>query len=106
VAHAARLGLRWAVIHADLPLVTVEDLAAFFGAMAGGAAIAPSHDGGTNVIGAGLAEFRFQYGPGSFHRHLAAVPGARVVCRPNLALDLDTPRDLERAQLLGSPSDL
>ena len=92
---AARRGMRWAIVHADLPLATSEDLSAVF---VTAPAIAPSRDGGTNVIvGAGTG-FPFSYGPGSFHRHLAAAPGARVVTRPGLALDLDTPGDLARAR--------
>ena len=41
----------------------------------------------------------FAYGPGSFHRHLAAVSGGpvRVVVATATALDLDTPDDLAAA---------
>ena len=88
-------GLRWAVVHADLPLVSAKDLAAVF--HAGTAAIAPSYDGGTNIITGIVTEFPFAYGPASFHRHLAAAPGLRVISRPGIAYDLDTPADLAHA---------
>lgn len=91
----------WAVVHADLPLMTVADLAAAWRA-ADPAVLAPSVDGGTNLI-AGSGPMRFAYGPGSFHRHLAARPGASVVTRPGLALDLDTPEDLAAVLALGAP---
>lgn len=91
----------WAVVHADLPLVTVADLAAAWRGAAP-AVLAPSVDGGTNLI-AGAGPMRFRYGPGSFHRHLATMPGASVVTRPGLALDLDTPGDLAAVLALGAP---
>jgi 2-phospho-L-lactate guanylyltransferase len=96
-AEADRRGLRWCIIHADLPLVTPADLAAVFAAAHGGPVLVPSHDGGTNLVSASGPSFPFAYGPASFHRHLAAAPTARVVINPRLALDLDTPRDLARA---------
>ncbi len=93
VATATGRGCRWAIVHADLPLATVEDLTAVFSASAGAVSLAPTHDGGTSVI-AGFGPFPFAYGPASFHRHLASAPGAVVVSRPGLAHDLDTPDDL------------
>lgn len=93
--HATRRSRPWAIVHADLPLVSSADLAAVFEAARDGCAIAPSYDGGTNVLAHRGDDLRFAYGPGSFHRHLAAAPGAAVVIRPGLAFDLDTPEDLE-----------
>ncbi len=84
----------WAILHADLPVVGPADLAAAW--RHDGPVIAPSRDGGTSLIAA-TGAFRFSYGPGSFHRHLARMGGAAVVVRLGLALDLDTPADLERA---------
>jgi 2-phospho-L-lactate guanylyltransferase len=86
--------LAWAILHADMPLVTAASLAA---ALAGpGPKIAPSYDGGTNLlVGTGPA-FPFAYGPGSFARHLRAAPAARVVIDHHLACDLDRPEDLAR----------
>ena len=94
---AAVRSLSWAVVHADLPLVTANDLAEVFGSLAAsGIAIAPSHDGGTNVLAGTAADFSFGYGPGSFHRHLRRAARARVVARPGTAFDLDTAADLDR----------
>jgi 2-phospho-L-lactate guanylyltransferase len=90
---------RWAVVHADLPLVTAADLAAAWQTSAGQVAIAPAHDGGTSLV-AGSGPFRFSYGPGSFHRHFRNAPGAAVLVRPGLALDLDTVADLDVALAL------
>ncbi len=83
----------WAFLHADLPLLTVDDLTVAWEALAAGAILAPSHDGGTSLIG-GRRPTSFSFGPGSFQRHLASVPTAKVICRPGLALDLDTAEDL------------
>ena len=84
----------WAVLHADLPLLHHDDLGvALAAADEVGWAIAPSSDGGTSFL-AGIGDFPFSYGSGSFHRHLAAHPGAAVVVRRGLAVDLDTPADL------------
>ncbi len=84
----------WAVLHADLPLLGADDLAtALAAADRTGWAVAPSSDGGTSLV-AGEGPFGFTYGPGSFQRHLAARPGAAVVVRRGLAVDLDTPADL------------
>lgn len=101
-AEADRRGLLWCVIHADLPLVTPDDFAAVFGEARSRPVLAPSHDGGTNVIAGSGPSFPFAYGPGSFQRHLAAVPTASVLVRPRLALDLDTPRDLAVALALAT----
>lgn len=97
VARAGEAGVPWAILHADLPIVGIGDLTRAFADGRRGWVLAPSHDGGTNLIAGPGLDFPFSYGPGSFRRHLGAVPGARVVSRPGLALDLDTPRDLARA---------
>jgi 2-phospho-L-lactate guanylyltransferase len=101
-AEADRRGLGWCIVHADLPLVTAADLAAVLAVARSGPVLVPSYDGGTNLIAATGRSFPFAYGPGSFHRHLAAVPTASVLVRPRLALDLDTPRDLEVALALAT----
>ncbi len=94
----------WAVLHADLPLVRPADLAAAWEADAP-AVLAPSRDGGTSLF-LGSGPMRFAYGPGSFTRHLARAPGAAVVVRPGMALDLDTPADLAAVLSLGAPPGL
>jgi 2-phospho-L-lactate guanylyltransferase len=98
---AAGMGVPWALVHADLPLAAAADFSAVFEIAVERPVIAPSYDGGTNVLTGTGADFPFSFGPGSFQRHLAHIPHAQVVCRAGLAMDLDTPRDLEMA--LSSP---
>jgi 2-phospho-L-lactate guanylyltransferase len=104
VKEAGRDGSDWLILHADLPLIARADIAAAIDRYrAGRYVIAPSYDGGTGLI-MGSGAFPFSYGPGSFHRHLRAAKGnADVVIRSGLALDLDTPRDLEAAIGHGMP---
>ncbi|NNF69733.1 MAG: 2-phospho-L-lactate guanylyltransferase [Acidimicrobiia bacterium] len=103
---AARAGVHsaagspWMVIHADLPALDVADLTALTDA--GPGAIAPSHDGGTSAVTGISDDIEFSYGPGSFHRHLAAHPTLAVVCRPGLAYDLDDTADYDVIVTLGS----
>lgn len=93
-------GRPWMIVHADLPLVTPEDIRTAAAVLEnGGSPIAPSDDGGTSLIG-GHGPFRFSYGPGSFHRHLARAVEPVVIVRRGLALDLDGPRDFEAAASL------
>jgi 2-phospho-L-lactate guanylyltransferase len=96
VAAAAALGKPWIIGHADLPLLTVDEVTDAAEAAATGMFLAPSYDGGTSAIGGPTDGFPFSYGPGSFRRHLAASRG-RVLWRLGFALDLDEPIDLEVA---------
>lgn len=100
--HVATLGSEpWLVLHADLP--AVDETAVRLVADAADlrlTALAPSLDGGTNVL-ASTGPFPFAYGPGSFHRHLAASPGATVVVDPRLALEVDTPAHVRTLGTLG-----
>lgn len=92
----------WLVIHADLPAIDANDLRAAMQSVGSGWVLAPSHDGGTSLIGGMGRVFPFRYGPGSFRRHLAAVSGgATILIRPGLALDLDRPWDLNALEQLG-----
>jgi 2-phospho-L-lactate guanylyltransferase (CobY/MobA/RfbA family) len=95
----------WIVVHADLPAVTAADFAFAKGALDRGTVLAPSHDGGTSLVGGTGHSFPFRYGPASFRLHLAAVRGqATVIVRPGFALDLDRERDVavfQRLALLG-----
>lgn len=88
----------WIIVHGDLPLLegaTMTDTRAILDA--GGSIIAPSRDGGTNLLGA-TDPIRLSYGPGSFHRHLAALSGrARVYVDIKTLIELDTPADLSAA---------
>ena len=92
----------WLVVHSDLPAITIEDLAAAKERVRYGTVLAPSHDGGTPLIGSTGNSFPFRYGPGSFRAHLSAVRGnASILIRPGLALDLDRPSDLGDLTELG-----
>lgn len=92
----------WMVVHADLPVVRVEDIVAAARLADRTTVIAPSRDGGTSLIGGSGEPPPFRYGPGSFHRHLSAFRGrAIVLVRAGLALDLDRPWDLTALHRLG-----
>ena len=93
-------GEPWIVAHADLPLVTARALDRVVEGMESGSVLVPSKDGGTSII-ARRGPFRFAYGPGSFHRHLAADPSAIVITIPELSVDLDSARDLTTLSSLG-----
>ena len=97
IFEAARRQRVWAIIHADLPLITPAALTPVFAAAEWELILVPSHDGGTNVIAGHHTSFRFAYGPASFHTHMANYPQARVMQYPQLAIDLDTEADLIRA---------
>ncbi|MEA2003126.1 MAG: 2-phospho-L-lactate guanylyltransferase [Actinomycetota bacterium] len=99
-SEAARRQRCWAIIHADLPLITPTGLSTVFALAERNLVIVPSHDGGTNVIAGKGTAVSFSYGPASFHRHLARYPQARIVTSPELGLDLDTGLDLTRAAAL------
>lgn len=91
------------ILHADLPAVSSDDIAALIERGARGIAIAPDrHATGTNAIALARAEqFPFAFGPYSFARHQALAGGqAQIVTRPGLALDIDTPEDLALAEAL------
>ncbi|MEN8041078.1 MAG: NTP transferase domain-containing protein [Actinomycetota bacterium] len=94
-AHAVSImgGRPWIMLHADLPLVTGNALTCVAAASALSTVLIPSHDGGTNVI-ASTGPFPFSYGVGSFHRHFAAAPDARIIVMPELSIDIDTPQQL------------
>jgi 2-phospho-L-lactate guanylyltransferase len=104
-AVASADGRPWMIVHADLPSVTAGDIRTAASLALAGTVLAPSHDGGTSLIGGLQRSFPFRYGPGSFGRHFAAVGGrATVLVRPGFALDLDSPRDLEAFRTLGYPA--
>lgn len=91
----------WVVAHADLPFVTVEALTEVVECASTGVVLVPSVDGGTNAIG-GTGSFPFSYGPGSFHRHLAVVPNAKVLPSRALSVEVDTPIHLMATGIAGS----
>ncbi len=99
IATAVADGQPWLVLLADLPLVSAADLGAVLTPLVTGRfVLAPSFDGGTNALG-GWGPFPFSYGPGSFHRHLAAARrrAPSIVVRTGLVFDVDEPSGLEQA---------
>ncbi len=87
------------VIHADLPLLTPDDVAALLAPDAP-VVIAPDGAGsGTNalVLGADVHDFVFRFGVGSCAAHYAEAAAlglaTAVVQRSGTATDLDTPAD-------------
>ena len=84
----------WLFVHADLPAVTASSLGAVAELARRSTVLAPSMDGGTNLI-AHNGPFPFSFGEGSFHRHLAAVPDATVVASAALSIEVDTPVHLD-----------
>lgn len=92
----------WMIVHADLPALSVEDIAAAARLAEWTRVIAPSRDGGTSLLGSNGDPPPFCYGPGSYRRHLSALRGqATTLLRPGLALDLDRPWDLAALHRLG-----
>lgn len=89
------------VVPADLPLATAADLDAVCeaGSEAPCVVVVPTHDGGTGALLRRPSDVvGTAFGPGSaaVHLGLAAEAGVRSVRLdlPNLAFDVDTPRDL------------
>lgn len=94
---AEQSGSDWIVLHSDLPLLAVSDVAALSAPLdAGRTVISPSADGGTSAIGAG-GSMDFSFGLSSFHRHLKMLGDPVIVARPGLLLDIDAPADLRAA---------
>ena len=88
------------VLNADLPCATPGDLRRLAEATPpGGLALVEAEDGTTNALAlSSAALFAPVYGPGSAARFRSLAPEAVSVELPNLALDVDTLGDLERAQ--------
>lgn len=86
------------VLHADLPLLRVEEVEALLAAASfTGAAIAPDrHATGTNALAiADGRDIRFAFGPDSLEQHKALLGAdVRIMQRAGLAFDLDTPNDI------------
>jgi 2-phospho-L-lactate guanylyltransferase len=90
-----------AVVAADLPLVTPEEIRAFVSATpAHGLAIARAGDGGTNAISmrppGGVSTHFGEPGSAAVHERAACLAGgdAHVLDLAGLAFDIDTPEDL------------
>jgi len=99
------------ILPADLPLLSAEALRQLIteSKTEPFLAIAPDrHEDGTNALLVHPPDLiRYAFGAHSFQRHItqARQAGARArICRlPELALDVDTPEDLERYRVLFSP---
>jgi 2-phospho-L-lactate/phosphoenolpyruvate guanylyltransferase len=89
------------ILSSDLPAVTADDIRAV--AEGAGVALAPDRAGsGTNALWRNpAAAIALAFGAGSrrAHEDLARASGVpfRLVTRPGLALDVDTPQDLDAA---------
>jgi 2-phospho-L-lactate guanylyltransferase len=103
--HAAERGARSIVmLSADLPHVTTADVAALRSAMAEtpGCVIAPDEqEQSTNALALAQPDPDFfQFGPGCFQAHITAAKArnlpVRILRRPGLAVDLDTPESYRR----------
>jgi 2-phospho-L-lactate guanylyltransferase len=101
--------LRYAVVHADLPLASSLDVVLGDGG-APIAVIVPDHrDDGNPVLSLPTAvSFTFAYGPGSAARHTAEAERhsltVRIVRDPALAFDVDIADDLTALEVLRHPS--
>ncbi len=93
------------VIHADLPFLSPDDIAALLAAAErDGAGIAPDRHGtGTNALALTRpGPFPFAFGPDSCAQHKRSMDGAMaIVDRDGLAFDLDMPDDLAEASRRG-----
>lgn len=91
------------VIPADIPLIEAGDICAIYeSAPATGTVLVPSADQrGTNaVLRRPAALFALRFGNDSFLPHLSAAIAAHKTCvvlsLPRIALDIDTPEDLQQ----------
>ena len=92
------------IIHADLPLLARADVEALLdAAMHSGTAIAPDrHDRGTNALACRAgAMIQPRFGPDSFALHLGQAPECAIIRREGLAIDVDTPEDIELVEVAG-----
>jgi len=85
------------VVHADLPLLTPDDVRALLEAAVQGAALATDRAGqGTNALA--IADGRplaLRFGANSRARHCVQYPDMAVIQREGLMADLDTPGDAQ-----------
>jgi 2-phospho-L-lactate/phosphoenolpyruvate guanylyltransferase len=92
------------VIHADLPLLSADDIGALLGAAARhGATLATDRAGeGSNALAiADRRAFTFRFGPESRRLHAEQDPAMPVIERMGLMADMDTPEDLAFARAHG-----
>jgi 2-phospho-L-lactate guanylyltransferase (CobY/MobA/RfbA family) len=86
-----------AIVNADLPCATPQDVERLLAETPpGGLALVEADDGTTNALSLARAElFQPLYGPGSAERFRSSAP-SRVLAIDNLVDDVDTPEDLAR----------
>jgi 2-phospho-L-lactate/phosphoenolpyruvate guanylyltransferase len=91
------------VIPADVPLIEAADIRAIYAdAPANGTVLVPSGDqrGSNAVLRRPAALFPLRFGYDSFMPHLVAAIATRTTCvvlsLPRIALDIDTPEDLQQ----------
>jgi 2-phospho-L-lactate guanylyltransferase len=97
VGWATASGVRWVVLHADLPLLDAGDIRALSEPIESGRdVIAPSWDGGTSALSA-TRPITPSFGASSFHRHLRRLIDPVVVARTGLLHDVDSSEDLTAA---------
>lgn len=97
------------VVHADLPLISRDDVSALLlAARERGGAFAPDrHRTGTNALALPRdLPFAFRFGSDSCALHAAQLSSEAAVERPGLALDIDTPDDLRLLETTGSKAQL
>lgn len=101
--HHAELhgGSKALVLHGDLPLANREDLVYLVEThLEGGVTLVPDeYENGTNGMIFDLpTEIEFQYGEGSYRKHLQMAGELGLICNiaelPDLTLDIDSPDDL------------
>ncbi len=97
------------VIPADIPLIEAADIRAIYeSAPAKGSVLVPAADQrGTNAaLRRPSALFRLRFGNDSFMPHLVAAIATHATCvvlsLPRIALDIDTPEDLQQLVNAGS----
>jgi len=92
------------VVHADLPLLSADEICALLSAAENhGIALATDRAGeGTNALAiADGRPFEFRFGAGSCALHCAQDAAMPVLQLQGLSADLDTPADLEFLKALG-----
>lgn len=92
------------VLHADLALVSAADIDELLRiAKISGIALASDRSGkGTNAQAiADGRKFEFLFGPNSCELHCKQAPEMPVIVREGLALDIDTPEDLDILETYG-----
>jgi 2-phospho-L-lactate guanylyltransferase len=97
------------VIPADIPLIEAADIRAIYeAAPAKGTVLVPAADqrGTNSVLRRPAALFPLRFGNDSFMPHLVAAIATRTTCvvlsLPRIALDIDTPEDLQQLVNAGS----